>query len=144
MDSAATVPDMTSGERFSRCRRCSISCCFEVSRYSWYRNAGGKKKEVIENVLASSQIKNGILKITIKQRVHSLLHFGPEPWLSDTIGSHINFLTLLNFWLVATSGLYWSRGYWYSLYTLVPNLQWCPIIGIKLRALAKSLRVFCG
>lgn len=33
------------GERFSRCRRCSISCCLEVSRYSWYRKAEGSKEK---------------------------------------------------------------------------------------------------
>lgn len=43
-DSATTVPAVTSGERLSRCRRCSISCCLEVSRYSWYKKAEGSKE----------------------------------------------------------------------------------------------------
>ena len=39
-DPSTTVPAETWGERFSSCRRCSISCCLDVSRYSWYRKAG--------------------------------------------------------------------------------------------------------
>lgn len=45
-DPAPTVPAVTPGERFSRCRLCSISCCLEVSRYSWYRKSGGSKKKM--------------------------------------------------------------------------------------------------
>lgn len=50
-DPAAPLPGVTSGQRFSCCRRCSISCCLEVSRYSWYRNAGGQNKDVAARVL---------------------------------------------------------------------------------------------
>lgn len=41
---SSTVPARTPEERFSRCRRCSISCCLEVSRYSWYKKPGGSKE----------------------------------------------------------------------------------------------------
>ncbi len=38
---AAVTPDPAVGSP-SLCRRCSISCCFEVSRYSWYKTSGHK------------------------------------------------------------------------------------------------------
>lgn len=43
---APVVPAMSSEDRFSRCRRCSISCCLEVSLYSWYRKAGRKENRL--------------------------------------------------------------------------------------------------
>lgn len=39
VDPAASISVLKPGGRFSRCRLCSISCCLDVSRYSWYRNA---------------------------------------------------------------------------------------------------------
>lgn len=55
LDSATAVPVVTVGERFSSCRRCSISCCLEVSLYSWYRNAGGSKEENVHMSLIHMQ-----------------------------------------------------------------------------------------
>lgn len=43
VDPAAWISALDPGGRFSRCRLCSISCCLDVSRYSWYRNARGLK-----------------------------------------------------------------------------------------------------
>lgn len=43
VDPAAWISVLDPGGRFSRCRLCSISCCLDVSRYSWYRNARGLK-----------------------------------------------------------------------------------------------------
>lgn len=45
-DPATSIPVLEPGGRFSCRRRCSISCCLEVSRYSWYRNAGGVEEAV--------------------------------------------------------------------------------------------------
>lgn len=46
LDPATSVPVRTPGERLSSCRRCSISCCLVVSRYSWYRKAE-RLKEIL-------------------------------------------------------------------------------------------------
>lgn len=48
VDPGASSPLLKLAGRFSRCRLCSISCCLDVSRYSWYRNAG-ELREVMKN-----------------------------------------------------------------------------------------------
>lgn len=44
VDPAASTPLLEPAGRFSRCRLCSISCCLDVSRYSWYRTAREAKE----------------------------------------------------------------------------------------------------